>query len=110
MPVVRHPLVNQDLIALVDHIIDVTDGDYVAAGRRLDDVEDLFAAITANPLSGVRLGPPLDGWLIRHGGRGHRLTVVFRADLAQDCLFVALVAFGGQDWMMEGAVRNSSGR
>lgn len=109
MRVVRHPLVDQDLVALVDHIVDVTDGDYVAAGRRLDEVEDLLAAISANPLSGVRLGPPLDGWLVRHGGRGHRLTVVFRADLARDCLFVALVAFGGQDWMMEGEVRKSFG-
>jgi lipid A ethanolaminephosphotransferase len=24
-------------------------------------------------MSGVRLAPPLDGWLVRHGGRGHRL-------------------------------------
>ncbi|MFN4160257.1 MAG: type II toxin-antitoxin system RelE/ParE family toxin [Gemmobacter sp.] len=102
-------MVDQDLVALVDHIVDVTDGDYVAAGRRLDEVEDLLAAISANPLSGVRLGPPLDGWLVRHGGRGHRLAVVFRADLTLDCLFVALVAFGGQDWMMEGEVRKSFG-
>ena len=107
MRVVLHHLVDQDLVALVDHIIDVTDGDYVAAGRHLDEVEELFAAISANPLSGVRLGPPLDGWMFRHGGRGHRLTLVFRADVAQDCRFVALAAFGGQDWMMEGAARKS---
>jgi hypothetical protein len=109
MRVVLHPLVDQDLVALVDHIVDVTDVAYVAAGRRLDEVKELFAAISANPLSGVRLGPPLDGWMVRHGGRGHWLTLVFRADLAQDCLFVALAAFGGQDWMMESATRKSFG-
>jgi plasmid stabilization system protein ParE len=107
MRVVRHPLVDRDLDALVDHIVDVTGGDVAAAGRRLDEIEDLVAAISANPLSGIRLASPLDGWLVRHGGRGHRLTVVFRADLSQDCLFVALVAFGGQDWMSVGETRKS---
>ena len=62
---------------MVDHIVDVTGGDFDAAGRRLDEVDDLIADISANPMSGVRLAPPLDGWLVRHGGRGHRLTVVF---------------------------------
>lgn len=94
MHIVRHPLVDQDLAALVDHIVDVTGGDFDAAGRRLDEVDDLIADISANPMSGVRLAPPLDGWLVRHGGRGHRLTVVFRADLNKNCVFVALVAFG----------------
>jgi hypothetical protein len=109
MRVVRHPLVDQDLVALVDHIVEVTGGDFAAAAKRLDEVEDLIADISTKPLSGLRLAPPLDGWLVRHGGRGHRLTVVFRADLAQDCLFVALVAFGGQDWMTEGETRKSFG-
>lgn len=109
MRVVRHPLIDQDLVALVDHIAEATGGDFGAAGRRLDEVDDLIAAISGNPLSGVRLARPLEGWLVRHGGHGHRLTVVFRADLGQDCLFVALVAFGGQDWMTEGASRNSFG-
>jgi plasmid stabilization system protein ParE len=107
MRVVRHPLVDRDLDALVDHIVDVTGGDFAAAERRLDEIEDLVAAISANPLSGVRLASPLDGWLVRHGGRGHRLTVVFRANLSRDCLFVALVAFGGQDWLSEGEARKS---
>ena len=110
MHLVRHPLVDQDLAALVDHIVEVTGGDFDAAGRRLDEVDELIADISANPLSGVRLAPPLDGWLVRHGGRGHRLTVVFHADLAQDRLFVALVAFGGRDWMTEGKTRKSFGR
>lgn len=95
MRIVRHPLVDQDLAALVNHIVEVPSGDFAAAGRRLDEVEDLVAAISANPFSGVRLGPPLDGWLVRHGGRGNRLTVVFRAYLDQSCFFIALVAFGG---------------
>lgn len=107
MRIVQHPLVNQDLAALVDHIVEVTGEDFDAAGRRLDEVDDLIADISANPMSGVRLAPPLDGWLVRHGGRGHRRTVVFRADLAKDYVFVALVAFGGQDWMTEGETRKS---
>ncbi len=32
---VKHPLVGNDLIALVDHIIESTDGDTQAAARRL---------------------------------------------------------------------------
>ena len=43
MRIVRHPLVDQDLAALVDHIVDVTGGDFDAAGRRLDEVDDLIA-------------------------------------------------------------------
>lgn len=109
MRVVRHPLVDQDIAALVDHIVEVTGGDFEAAGRRLDEVDDLIADISANPMSGVRLAQPLDGWLVRHGGRSHRLTVVFRADLAKDSVLVALVAFGGQDWMTEGETRKSFG-
>jgi hypothetical protein len=110
MRVVRHPLVDQDLAALVDHIVEVTGGDFDAAGRRLDEVDDLIADILANQMSGVRLTPPLGGWLVRHGGRGQRLTVVFRADLAKACVFVALIAFGGQDWMTEGETRKSFSR
>ena len=110
MRIVRHPLVEQDLAALVDHIIDVTSGDFDAAARRLDEVDDLIADISSNPMSGVRLAPPLDGWLVRHGGRGHRLTVVFRADLNKNCVFVALIAFGGQDWMTESEARKSFSR
>ena len=107
MRIVRHPLVDQDLAAMVDHIVEITGGDFDAAGRRLDEVDDLIADISANPMSGVRLALPLDGWLVRHGGRGHRLTVVFRADLYKGCVFVALVAFGGQDWMTESKTRKS---
>lgn len=107
MRIFRHPLVDQDLAALVDHIVEVTGGDFDAAARRLDEVDDLIADISANPMSGVRLSHPLDGWLARHGGSGHRLTVVFRADLNKTCVFVALVAFGGQDWITVGETRKS---
>jgi hypothetical protein len=110
MRLVRHPLVDQDFSALVDYIIDVTGGDFDAAGRRLYEVDDLITDIITNSLSGVRLAPPLEGWLVRHGGRCHRLTIVFRADLVQDCIFVALVAFGEQDWLTESETRKSFGR
>lgn len=99
MRLIRHPLVARDLSGLVDHIIEVTQGNFAAANRRLDEVDDLMADILANPLSGVRLSAPLDGWLVRHGGRDQRLTVVFRPERDTDTVFVALVAFGGQDWM-----------
>ena len=39
------------------------------------------------------------GWLVRHGGRGQRLTVVFRPDLERSLLFIALIAFGGRNWI-----------
>jgi plasmid stabilization system protein ParE len=105
MRVIRHPLVQHDLAALVDHIVETTQGDFAAAARRLDEIDALLAEITANPLSGMRLSKPLDGWLVRHGGRGHRITIVFRADIDGDVLYVALVAFGGQDWVAEGNAR-----
>jgi plasmid stabilization system protein ParE len=107
MRLIRHPLVNRDLAALVDHIVEATQGDFAAASRRLDEVDNLLAGIAANPLSGMRLAPPLDGWLVRHGGRGHRITIVFRAE--SDILYIALVAFGGQDWFTEGASRKVFG-
>ena len=55
----------------------------------------------------MRLSAPLDGWLVRHGGRGHRITIVFKADLDLGALYVALVAFGGQDWIADGDARRS---
>ena len=107
MRVVRHPLVQRDLEALVDHIVETTQGGFAAASRRLDEVDDLLADIIANPFSGTRLASPLDGWLVRHGGKGRRITMVFRADPEGGQIHVALVAFGGQDWMAEGASRRA---
>jgi plasmid stabilization system protein ParE len=94
----RHPLVERDLIGIVEHIVAVTQGDFDAAERRLDEIDALLANIASNPVSGMRLSGPLDGWRVRHGGRGNRLTVVFRLDTRLDVIDIALVAFGGQDW------------
>lgn len=110
MRLIRHPLVSRDLIALVDHIIDVTQGDFAAAARRLDEIDALLRDIVANPQSGARLRGPLQGWLVRHGGHGHRLTIVFRADMDREVIHIALVAFGGQDWMTTGARRRDWGK
>lgn len=99
MRLVQHPFVQRDLIGIADHIVDVTQGDLAAAARRLDEVDVLLAAILENPLSGMRLHGKLEGWLVRHGGAGNRLTVVFRPDLERATLYVALVAFGGKNWM-----------
>ena len=107
MRLIRHPLVKRDLMALVDHIVEVTQGDFAAAERRLDEIDILLAEIATNPLSGVRLPTPLEGWLVRHGGRGHRITIVFRADIDRDALYVALIALGGQDWLTQGNARKS---
>ena len=93
----KHPLVERDLAGTVEHIVNVTQGDFDAASRRLDEIEAHIRDIAANPMSSMRLTGALDGWLVRHGGRGHCLTIVFRADLERDVLQIALVAFGGQD-------------
>ncbi|NJM81147.1 MAG: type II toxin-antitoxin system RelE/ParE family toxin [Tabrizicola sp.] len=110
MRVVRHPFVDRDLVALVDHIVEVSNGDFATAAWRLDEIDEMLAAIQDTPHSGVRLSGALNGWLVRHGGRGQRITIVFRSDPDRDCFFVALVAFGGQDWMTEGRVRQSFGQ
>lgn len=104
----KHPLVDRDLIGIVEHIVEVTQGDFDAAARRLDEIDELLRDIAANPTSGMRLAEPLDGWLVRHGGRGHRLTIVFRPDFQRDVLEIALVAFGGQNWMSLGEGRKDT--
>jgi hypothetical protein len=110
MQVFRHPLVPVDLAAMVDHILTLTQGDHAATARRLDEVQQLLANIASNPASGVRLRGPLDGWLVRHGGTGYRLTIVFKADPARNAIFVALIAFGGQDWMSAAETHRGFGR
>lgn len=108
MRVIHHPLVARDITALVDHIIEATDGNFAAASRRLDEIDTLVSDIIANPMSGMRLSAPLDGWLVRHAGQGYRITIVFRPDRETDCLFIALVAFGGQDWITTSEGRRST--
>lgn len=99
MRFVRHPFFERDLIGIVDHILGVTQGDAAAAFRRLDEVDALLHAIAENPTSGMRLAGNLDGWLVRHGGTGQRLTIVFKPDIATGQIYLALAAFGGRDWM-----------
>ena len=105
MRFIRHPFFERDLIGIVNHIVEVTDGDVTAASRRLDEVDTLLEAIASNPNSGVRLNGKLDGWLVRHGGAGQRRTIVFKPDLDTGIVYLALVAFGGRDWMRLASAR-----
>lgn len=105
MQFVRHPFFERDLIGMVDHIVHVTDGDVAAAARRLDEVDALLDSIASNPTSGVRLSGKLKGWLVRHGGSGQRLTIVFKPDVAAGIIYLALVAFGGRDWVKLASAR-----
>ena len=105
MRFVRHPFFERDVIGIVDHIVEVTDGDVAAASRRLDEIDALLQEISANPTSGVRLSGKLDGWLVRHGGAGQRLTIVFKPDVDAGQVYLALVAFGGRDWMRLASAR-----
>ena len=98
MKIVRHPFVERDLIGIVDHIVSITEGDYAAASYLLDEVDALLISVLENPTSGVRLRGGLDSWSVRHGGTGQRLTVVFKSDLENECVYLAMVAFGGRDW------------
>ena len=104
---IRHPLVEKDLRNLVDHVLRVTGDDFAAAGRHLEEVDSLLADVAENPLSGIRLSERLGGWLIRHGGRGSRLTIVFRPELQDDLIRIALIPFGAQNWLADGVERKS---
>lgn len=107
MRFVRHPFFERDLIGIVDHIVEVTGGDATAALRRLDEIDLLLEAILENPTSGVHLKGKLDGWMVRHGGRGHRLTIVFKPDIEAATIYLALAAFGGRNWMKLAANRQT---
>ena len=82
-----------------DHVLETTRGDLAAAERRLDEIDDLLRTIAADPTSGVRLDGLLAGWRMRHGGRGRMITVVFRADAGAGVLRIAMIAFGGRNWL-----------
>ena len=92
-------------MGIVDHVLEVTQGNLTAAERRLDEIDDLLRAIADNPASGVRLDGPLAGWLARHGGRGRMITVVFRPDPEARLVQIVLIAFGGRNWLHEATGR-----
>jgi plasmid stabilization system protein ParE len=104
---VRHPLVRRDVMGIFDHVIKTTQGNLAAAERRLDEIDDLLRIIAETPASGVRLDGPLAGWLVRHGGRGQMITVVFRPDIEARLIHIALIAFGGRNWLDEATGRRS---
>lgn len=109
MRIIRHPFVERDLIGIIDHVVKTTEGDYAAAFRRLDEVDGLLRSVLENPTSGMRLRGRLDSWLVRHGGSGQRLTVVLKPDHEEDCIYLAMVAFGGRDWMRAAVGRRAFG-
>lgn len=94
-------------MGIFEHVLDATQGDLSAAERRLDEIDDLLQAIVDNPVSGVRLDGRLSGWLARHGGRGRMITVVFRPDLEAERIYIALIAFGGRNWLEQAVERRS---
>lgn len=100
----RHPLVRHDLRELARHVAEVS-GDPCAAERRLDQVEALLMDIMTNPNSGTMLSAALSGWRVRHGGPDRQITIVFRFTGTKELLQIALVAFGGQNWMATGSDR-----
>lgn len=104
---IRHPLVRRDVMGIFDHVLGTTEGNLAAAERRLDEIDDLLQAIADNPASGLRLDGLLSGWLARHGGRGQMLTVVFQPDLEARLIRIALIAFGGRNWLYEAVSRRS---
>ena len=108
---IRHPLVRRDVIGLFNHILETTRGDLAAAERRLDEIDGLLDSIAGNPASGIRLDGKLAGWRARprarHGGRGQMITVVFRADLGAGLVYIAMIAFGGRNWLEDAAERRS---
>lgn len=67
-----------------------------AARKRLLEVDELINDIMATPGSGIRLD---NGWLVRHGGAGRMIAVVFRPDTDSQVVQIAIVAFGGKDWL-----------
>ncbi len=93
-------------MGILDYIIETTQGNLAAAERRLDEIDDLLRADADNPTSGVRLDGRLEGWLVRHGGREQMITVVFRTDFEARRIYIAMIAFGGRNWLEDAADRN----
>ena len=107
MRFIQHPFFERDIIGIANHIVEVTQGDTAAAYRRLDEIDTLLEEIAGNPTSGLRLSGNLDGWIVRHGGTGNRLTVVFKPDIPNKTIYLALAAFGGRNWVKLAAARRA---
>lgn len=108
MRIVPHPLLERDIVGMAEHIFSVS-GDGAAARKRVLEVSDRIQAIAADPGLGAPLDGKLSGWHVRHGGQGRRITIVFRHDADVDAVYVALVAFGGQNWGAYAAQRSRFG-
>lgn len=105
MKLILHPLVQLDLNGIAEHVFLHTN-DPVAAQARLIEARILIEDILKNPGLGAPLRQP--GWRFRHGGSGRRLTVVYRHDAEKSALYVALIAFGGQNWTERVDARSSN--
>lgn len=90
-----HPHVDRDLQSMAQHVA-VNSQSKAAARKRLKEVENLIKDILAVPGSGNRLD---NGWLVRHGGADRMITVVFRPNVTRKTVQIAIVAFGGKDWV-----------
>ncbi|CTQ49448.1 type II toxin-antitoxin system RelE/ParE family toxin [Jannaschia donghaensis] len=97
------------MVGTVDHITKMTEGDYDAAFRRLNEVDTLLRSVLENRTFRAHLRGKLDNWLVRHGGSGQRLKGVFQPDLGDDVIYLAMVAFGGRDWMKAAVGRRAFG-
>lgn len=111
MQVLAHPLLRRDIEGLAEHVYTVS-GSADAARRRIHEVHHLIEQVIENPSLGTLLGKDLPEWRARHGGTGRRITVVFRHDAEANQIQVALVAFGGEDWVNRspGRTAHFSGR
>ena len=97
MRILAHPLLRRDIEGLAQHVYAVS-GSADAARRRIREVHELIGQVLEDPTLGTLLGDGLPEWRVRHGGARRRITVVFRHDAATAQTYIALVAFGGENW------------
>ena len=98
MRIVPHPLLERDIIGMAEHVHAVS-GDGNAVRRRIVEARELLGGVQDNPNLGAPLAGKLAGWRVRHGGKHRQISVVYRHDTKTNRLYLALVAFGEQDWM-----------
>jgi plasmid stabilization system protein ParE len=104
MQIVPHPLVERNIVGLAEHVHPVT-GDGEAARRRILEVRALLGRVRDEPDLGAPLPGELIGWRVRHGGLRRQISIVYRHDVEEERLYIALVAFGGQDGPRHGLSR-----